>query len=380
MKYGAVTILGSMDLKPKETITHSIFGATRTFADLDRWEIFFLVFGGVSLVACTGLTTERLVYLSPDHCPHWSVSNHTSNPVIEEKRCGAEFTFALLVLVNCGFLLFHIIHGTLTERPYELFAFVVGIAIVSCYCTLDFIVGVEEGLSGFSFRIKLARLIILLTLGVTDVLLACHIALRFLKAGRFASNVAKSYDEILQRKVKVHFAAQSLLTLDLEFQVTMVILILRNGFELGVGALEMGILFGGSIFSVLWMVCAIICMRLEKRLLSWIVIGTSVLEPAYILYKIIDSAKSVVSIDNTDYNSLVLHYCVFLGGTVGLLIRLLLLPSFIYTYSTFGENLNKKIYDIETSQTVNNRSRKPLSSEEPGWDTHEEPGSLSMNR
>lgn len=97
-------------------------------------------------------------------------------------------------------------------------------------------------------------------------------------------------------------------------------------------------------------------MRLEKRFLSWIVIATSVLEPAYILYKIIDSAKSVVSIDNTDYNSLVLHYCVFLGGTVGLLIRLLLLLSFIYTYSTFGENLNRKSKAYITFSKIHSRT------------------------
>ncbi|OQV20144.1 hypothetical protein BV898_05936 [Hypsibius exemplaris] len=333
----------SADGKPKEKMTSSIFGRRRTLNDLNKSEVLFLSVGLVSLVACSGLTIERLVYLSPANCPHLLPGqNHT---IAQDQKCGAEFTFALLIFINCGFCLFHVFHGVIWERPYELYIFIASVGVATCYCIVDFIVGIQEGLyqNTYPFTIKLTRLVILLTVGVLDVVLACRIAWDFLRAGRFACNVVQTYDEVLQKKCKIHFFTQSLLTFDLEFQVTLVVLILRNGFEFNVTQEELGLLIGGLVFTVIWIVAANFSIRYENRPVTWAVLATSVLEPAYIIYKMVDSANILKS-KNADAISTSLHYCVFIGGSLGLLIRLVTVGALYTTKQSYGEGLNERIY------------------------------------
>ena len=43
------------------------------------------------------------------------------------------------------------------ERPYELYIFIASVAIVTSYCVVDFIVGLQEGLDKYPFQIKLVR-------------------------------------------------------------------------------------------------------------------------------------------------------------------------------------------------------------------------------
>ncbi|XP_055333989.1 uncharacterized protein LOC129585359 isoform X2 [Paramacrobiotus metropolitanus] len=334
-------------IKRQDSVTPSWIGLRRTFSDVSRLEWGFLIIGTTSLLACIGLTIERLDYLSPGKCPH-NLSILTEEQYRnEDKKCGAEFTFALLILINCIFCLFHVWHGIVWERPYELHIFAGSILLVTIYCIVDFAVNVQQGMdSGFNFSIKLARLVILLVLGGLDVALGCWIAAKFLREGRFACRVVKTYDEVIQKKCKLHFFTQSLLTFDLEFQITMVVLILRNGFEFHLSDRELGILITGLVIAVMWLAAVLISLRYEIKPLSWIVMGTSVLEPAYIIYKIYDSADILKT--DYDYTSRSLQYCVFIGGSIGIIIRILLTISFVLTYRTFGEGLNERIYGITT--------------------------------
>ena len=43
------------------------------------------------------------------------------------------------------------------ERPYELYIFIASVAIVTSYCVVDFIIGLQEGLDNYPFQIKLVR-------------------------------------------------------------------------------------------------------------------------------------------------------------------------------------------------------------------------------
>lgn len=79
---------------------------------------------------------------------------------------------------------------------------------------------------------------------------------------------------------------------------------------------------------------------MESSGLAWFVILSSFLEPAYIIYKMIDSAA--VLRNESDSTSLALHYAVFLGGTLGIIIRFILVISLYITTRSFGEHLNER--------------------------------------
>ena len=49
------------------------------------------------------------------------------------------FAYALCVLVNTGFVLFYVVHGTFRERPSEIFAFLLASFLTAAYLVYGFL-------------------------------------------------------------------------------------------------------------------------------------------------------------------------------------------------------------------------------------------------
>ncbi|WAR15234.1 hypothetical protein MAR_005339 [Mya arenaria] len=113
------------------------FGKVRSPASLTKIEKAFLILCSLSLVAVIIITIIKMADIPKDD---------------------ADFTFALLLLINSCITLYYLFSGVFFERPYELIILVISTFIVWIYLVLNYSISVKNDL-------KLGRLITASVLG-----------------------------------------------------------------------------------------------------------------------------------------------------------------------------------------------------------------------
>ncbi|XP_065681905.1 uncharacterized protein LOC105844819 isoform X3 [Hydra vulgaris] len=119
-------------------------GKVRRFHDLKRIEKAFIRLAFVSIVIAGIITVVRI--------------NGLLKP-------SADFTFALLLLINLLFILIYVVYGVFWERPFELIVSIITTLIVMLYCIVEFALKGRFH-KGKVYIIKLISLLVLI-LGVS---------------------------------------------------------------------------------------------------------------------------------------------------------------------------------------------------------------------
>lgn len=290
-------------------------GKIRSPNSLTKLEIVFLVVSLLSLIACLGITIERAV-VSPND--------------------SADFTFALVLLVNVCFCMYYVLSGVFFERPYEIGILVLATGIVWLYLVLNYAINVKG-------PFKLARLI------VSSALSPCVIVMGVL--------IARNYHEsknLIFRTVGAHISLQDicrtmfvffdLLKADLQVSFSLALLILTSGQKLDMEdkiLLPVSLIFGLASF-----ITGYLSVRLESRpaALAYAVIWIAM--PAYACYLIVMAAKDLQS-DNNEHNvKTSLNAVIFVAGGACLVVRSASLFFGIKAFFNFGKGLRQKVYGI----------------------------------
>lgn len=327
-------------LRPRET-TRDLpnVGKFRLLADLEPMEVTFILLAFVSIVGAAIITIVRLN---------------------ESQQGDADFTFAMLLLLNLVFVLAYTIHGIFCERSFELFVSVIATVIVMLYCIGEY--AVKGHLDhGENYDLKLGRLIVVCVLGPVDIILGSIIGIRFYKSKRLIFRTVGG-NAALQNMCQTMFAFTAFLKFDLQLVLSLLILVI-NGGAASLTLSEKLILGIGVPFSVFWLILGFIMVRFELIRYSTIFWVLGLAEPAYIIYLFVMSGGRI---DSSNVETTLLDVCIIAGGTVALVVRIILmLLSYLIT-KNFNKGLKEKVYgtteilsaenpDYESTRTRNER-------------------------
>lgn len=281
----------------------------KTFAGLEALEWAFLTISGINILVAFGLTIDRLVEL------------HKDTP---------DYTFAIIVFINIGFCLFYAVHGVLREREFELYAYVVAILVLVVYISIDIIVNKSRT------ALKWGRFGAILGLGPPNIYLAFRVARDF---GYLAFKTVGAAESI-HRMYRYAGMFSCLLKFDFQLAVSLSVLVISNVSQLQTeGKVTVGI---GVPLQLFWSILGWFALRREMKLLVWIFLPLSVVEPVFLFYKI---AMIIKDWDNSVEDDVLVYS--FLGAAIlAFIVRVLVLISLKLVVNNFGKGLKDQVFNL----------------------------------
>ncbi|KAK3102786.1 hypothetical protein FSP39_013904, partial [Pinctada imbricata] len=236
---------------------------TKTCARLSYREWSFLIISVCNILAAVGLTIYRLVKVSIDD------------------PSSADFTFALLLLLNAVFCLFYTFHGLLRERIYELYVLIVAIIVVLVYCIVEYAFMNVDGRT----TVKLVRLILICVLAPPNIYLAWSVAQQF---GYLQFKIVGA-SEFLQHLYQQASIFSCLLKFDIQVTASVVILVLKDGTS--VSEFEVIALSVGLPYSVLWNILGWFVLRREWKFGAYLFAFLGLAKPVYYILEVVKVRK-----------------------------------------------------------------------------------------
>ncbi|XP_064642509.1 uncharacterized protein LOC135496872 isoform X2 [Lineus longissimus] len=307
--------ISDLDLRPREaTKDTALLGKTRRLNDLTCLEIVFVIFSVLGLIACFVLTVIKVIGYTGD-----------------------DFTFAILIIVNTAVCFYYIFDGIFRERPYELAIFVIATTIVVVYVIVNF-----ADTEGWHDTVKLIRFIFAIVFAPFLVIVGCIITRDYNESGNLIFRTVGASAE-LQSCCKIMFFTSSIIKLDFQIAMSMIVLVLRNGRI--IGQLETITLAVGIPVTVLWLILGFWCMRFENKIATWIFWLTGWMEPAYVIYKIVQEVlpPPEQSPTQTPHESQALTAVTYTCAAIALIIRIAVVILMILVYRNYGKGLKEKM-------------------------------------
>ncbi|KAK2146884.1 hypothetical protein LSH36_580g00024 [Paralvinella palmiformis] len=240
-----------------QTTTDQIFGKRKSFAGLLVVEWLFLITSFINISACLAMSLYRLIVLN---------SVQIDSP---------DFTLTILIVINCLFCAFYVVHGILREKEFELYVYIGAILFILTYCVLEYAINVFG-----HTPIKLARLVIISVLAPFNIILAVLVAREF---GWLEFKIVGA-SEVLQSMYRDASRYTSLLLFDLQVMITFVLLVLNNGIQVTLA--EIITVSVGIPLSVIWCILGWLSMRNELYWGMVMFFVTGLGSPAYVFYVI----------------------------------------------------------------------------------------------
>lgn len=292
---------------PGANLTESPFGlgTRRTFDDLQKKELVFIVVAGLSLLATLAITIEKLATLP---------------------KTSTDFSFALVLLLNTVFGIWYLVEGLLLERPHEILVLSISTIVVWFYIILNFALGTRD-------VVKMVRLIMVSALSPFIAVLGVLIARHYFDSGHliFRTVGAQSF---MQSMCRMMFGFFGYLKFDLQLSWSMVILVLTQGQTLT----EKVILSVGIVVVLGCALLGYLSVRLEKNVLSIIFSCTLIIQPIYIGYKVEQSLEHFSSAnDNIAVPTII---CALASVT----IRFIMVYFFIRSWLNYDKGLKEKVF------------------------------------
>uniref|UniRef100_T1JJ30 DUF7789 domain-containing protein n=1 Tax=Strigamia maritima TaxID=126957 RepID=T1JJ30_STRMM len=263
-------------MQRRNSTLNTIFGKIRHVDNIERCEWIFIAIGLVSALASLGLTIERMITLD-NNLP--------------------DFTFALLLAVNIIFCIYYLLRGILQERPLEIFVFIVTNLIVTVYVIINY--SIQN--SHYS-TLKLVRLIITSIFGSINIALGIKYFFKYWSSSNYVFRITPVPD--LQRICRIFLWCEGFLIFDIQFQVSLLILVLKNGVE--ISDTETTIIIVGVVFTIPWLIVGYIALRKENNILCYIFWATSWISPGYVIYKFVHPFAENTVLSNLHH----MHHCI----------------------------------------------------------------------
>ncbi|XP_066296643.1 uncharacterized protein [Branchiostoma lanceolatum] len=302
--------------RPRHATQQTAIGPTRSCGSLEKHELFFLVLTILGLLATLGLTIYRLT----------SVKNDT-----------ADFTFALVLIINTVACLIFVVHGLMRERPYEVAIFIIADIILLIYCIVNYAEKPRWD-DPTEHAVKLVRLILVVVFSVIAVPLAVYILVSFYQSRNLIFRTVGANAE-LQDMCDLTFFNEALLKLDFQLELSMVVLVMNKGTNLNIE--DIVVLSVGTVFVLCWAILGYLSMRFENKVLVIIFLLLWWCEPAYIIYKMVDVAQML---HDAEGDTTLVSAAAIACGIAACLVHSLALMVTWKVWSNFGNGLKEKVY------------------------------------
>lgn len=297
-------------LEQRTTLT--AIGKLKTFAGLEAVEWTFLTISIINVLVAIGITIDRLIEL------------HKDTP---------DYTFAIILFINIGFCLFYAVHGVLREREFELYVYIVGIVVLLIYIIIDLIVNDINRTT-----LKWVRFGAIIGLGPPNIYFAIKVAQGF---GYLAFRTVGAAESI-HRMYRYAGMFSCLIKFDLQLAVSLAVFVIMKVNDLQVGdKITVGI---GIPFQLFWSILGWCAMRREMKILVWIFAPLSLVEPVYLIYKIVTIAQKWDQ--NISHGKDVLVYSFLGAAAMAFVVRVLVGISFWLVVRNFGKGLKETVFNL----------------------------------
>ncbi|XP_038074829.1 uncharacterized protein LOC119742735 isoform X2 [Patiria miniata] len=316
-----------LGVRREAEIVETYFGKRRPLSSLTVKEWAFTALAVLSILGAAGLTVERIVDLKKD---------------------SPDVTFAIVLLLTLSFCLFYVLNGIFGERPYELIIFIVGTLIMMIYCIVNYAQTINPSpaeqpteqppLKQYEKDIKLARLIIVVAIGPVNIVLGSIIAREYYLSRNLIFRTVGANIELQDLCSRIFFT-ESLFKIDLQLELTLVILVLKTGL-MDWTTLEVVVLVVGVVYSIFWCGLGFLSMYKENKIMVYVLLAFSWCEPAYIIYKLVD-----VGLDWDKFqNAKLIPAAIIIASVLGLLVRVAVCGFMVYVYKNFDRGMREKAY------------------------------------
>ncbi|KAK6196002.1 hypothetical protein SNE40_001312 [Patella caerulea] len=285
----------------------SVFGKVRKLNDLNKKEKTYVVLSGLVILTTIGLSIYKITIVS---------------------KTDPDLTFAIVLILNALICTFYAVHGVLKERQYAMVIFMIAIFIISIYCVANYCVQIED-----RGPVKLPRLIIVCIMSPPLIGLTCWISCEYCNHGKMVFRTIGCNPEF-QCMYKMLLVFLDCLKLDLQLGITMVILILNSGLKINTE--DIVILSVGGVITLARFLVGYFSVRHENKVGSWIFIIVAPAEPAYAIFKMIQSKQE----SDTAQGDLV--GVTIAAGVIAIVIRITLMVLLYFVYRNYGKGLKEK--------------------------------------
>lgn len=254
--------------------------------------------------------------------------------------------YALLQLVATAFLVYFAFDGVVNENPYETGAFILTSYLVLIRVGFQAVTGYLYPVvirSGIEHSVSLGALTIAATV-VSALTLALLVPLTILTHIVFRQFGFKMYrvvgsNRVLRESYRIYQMFLSFIKIDLQLGIMLIIL---SGFFIFRSAenyaLWMNLLV--IMFTVVWVILSNLAVRRENRKLVALCLAFSLIEPLYILYRVVD-----IYVDPCE-NRTVERPLFIVSGLLGITCRILVIVYFMRAVRNFGaDGLRKHVFD-----------------------------------
>lgn len=180
---------------------------------------------------------------------------------------------------------YHVVVGVLSEKPYDVAVYMFTTIAVWIYSVMNYVTAYEARNTQ-----KLVRLIVISTVGPVIIGFSIHLIKKYHESKAMVSAVVGNARPEIQAICNRIFLCDSLLKFDIQLGVSASILwIQRSLVEEKIVREEIIVVPIAVTITFLWGLIGYMAIRLENRILVWILFTTSPFEPGLFIFNIVRS-------------------------------------------------------------------------------------------
>ncbi|CAF1479080.1 unnamed protein product [Rotaria magnacalcarata] len=241
-----------------------LLGTRRGWANINRYEIIFLIVGVLAAIGTDTLTIMRLLD-------------------IDDKETNPDFAYGLLILVNSIFLLLFLFTGIWYQRIAHIVAFCVSAAMLTIYVIVHYIARSKEiDTDHRAAKIRLIRLILTIVFNICFIPLATFV-IKDYRRDEFSKRIFGVFPAA-RRPLKIYNIFDCIVRVNTMLSISTFVLNLYNFNDYKV--IDIFLLSFGIPLALLWLSVAIGMVRLENSMLVGIFYLISLFQPAFLIFAV----------------------------------------------------------------------------------------------
>ncbi|CAB4004943.1 Hypothetical predicted protein, partial [Paramuricea clavata] len=195
------------------------------------------------------------------------------------------------------------------------------------------------------------RLVVVLVFAPVNLILCFKISMQHYTSKNLIIRTLHSANIKFQNMCMNMFIFQTLLILEFEMALSLIVLVLTSGLE-KVNPGEYVVLFVGIFVGIIWLIVGYLVPKYEQKTWVYVFLIFSLPQPAYVLYKIIQTGMDWNKQSNTINVSIIACACLFL-------MTRCLVSFYLWTVvSNFGKGLREAVYFPEEQKEAHGEVRK----------------------
>lgn len=312
--YHGILALTEIGIRDSREMIHTALGLGRYLHQCSCKDIFFGVMATLMFFAVLTITVMRLA--------------------IFDLFGSADVTVEIAEIMNLCFVLYFVYSAVFFERPYEIAAAVFAVGFTWLLITINYAMSTQ----GFY---KMIRIMAASATGPFICVVGCTIIRSYLITNSVVFRICGS-NMMMQERCRALFQYLALIKIDFQVQMTLAILVMKDGLNLGVLEWIFLILIAG--LAIASAALGYLMVRYEHHKMTLAFCGLWFVMPAVCIYLIIKGAIFVQAEGHTE-EQVGLCAVIFVGVIICLIVRVEVMYYVLKVFLNYGFGLRQKAFE-----------------------------------